>query len=96
MDEQEQTRAGSKDSAKTNDVFQRSLSAGYWFLIDTLVQRVLVFGTFFITARLLVPADYGIIALAMIYPSLLDGLTAIAFEQRENPIFRKDGDQVCA
>jgi O-antigen/teichoic acid export membrane protein len=80
MDEREQTHMENKNTVKTTDVFQRSLSAGYWFLLDTLIQRVLVFGTFFITARLLVPADYGIIALAMIYPSLLDGLTAIAFE----------------
>jgi PST family polysaccharide transporter/lipopolysaccharide exporter len=59
---------------------QKSLSAGHWFLVDTLMQRVLVFGTFFVTARLLTPADYGIIALAGIYPALLDSLTAIAFE----------------
>lgn len=62
------------------DALQKSLSAGHWFLADTLIQRVLVFGTFFITARLLTPADYGIIALAGIYPALLDSLTAIAFE----------------
>lgn len=65
---------------KKNDALQRSLSAGHWFLMDTLMQRVLIFGTFFITARLLTPADYGIIALAAIYPGLLDSLTNIALE----------------
>lgn len=69
-----------RDDGIGKSAFKRSLAAGHWFLIDTLMQRVLVFGTFFITARLLTPADYGIIALAGIYPGLLDSLTAIAFE----------------
>jgi PST family polysaccharide transporter/lipopolysaccharide exporter len=67
------------DGQKHEGALQKSLSAGHWFLADTIIQRVLVFGTFFITARLLTPADYGIIALAGIYPALLDSLTAIAF-----------------
>lgn len=44
------------------------------------MQKVLILGAFFITARILTPADFGVIALAAIYPTLLDSITAIGFE----------------
>ncbi len=65
---------------KKEEALSRSLNAGHWFLVDMVMQRILVLGTFFVTAHLLTPADYGLIALAGVYPTLLDSLTAIAFE----------------
>lgn len=61
-------------------VLERSLSAGHWSLLDVVMQKVLIFGAFFITARILTPADFGTIALAAIVPNLLDSLTGIAFD----------------
>lgn len=68
------------ESIQTTSTLGRSLSAGYWSLLDTVMQKVLIYGAFFITARMLTPNDYGIIALSLIYPNLLDSLTAIAFD----------------
>lgn len=65
---------------KPEQILERSLSAGYWSLLDTILQKVLIYGSFFITARFLSPEDYGLVALALIYPNLLDSLTAIAFD----------------
>ncbi len=65
---------------KKEEALGRAMDAGHWFLVDMVMQRVLVLGTFFVTAHLLTPADYGLIALAAIYPALLDSLTSVAFE----------------
>ena len=59
---------------------ERSLKGGHWFLLDSLFQKVIILGAFFVTARLLTPQDFGIIALAAIYPNLVDSLTAIGFD----------------
>ena len=67
-------------NSEGGNTLQDSLAAGHWFLADTIMQRMLVFGTFFVTARLLTPSDYGLISLAAIYPGLLDSLTAIALD----------------
>ncbi len=58
----------------------KSLSAGQWAFLNTIVQRVLVFGTLFIVARLLTPADFGVAALISIIPTFLDGSTSFAFD----------------
>ncbi len=75
-------REGSDNEGSRGDgsVLERSLSAGYWSVLDTLLQKILIYGGFFISARFLSPEDYGLIALAMVYPNLLDSLTAIAFD----------------
>lgn len=77
--------------SKPERILERSLSAGYWSLLDTILQKVLIYGSFFITARFLSPADYGVIALALIYPNLLDSLTAIAFDTALTQ--KKSGDE---
>lgn len=59
---------------------QKSLTGGRWYLLNIIIQKILVFGTFFITARLLAPADFGLITLAALLPTLIDNHTAIGFE----------------
>jgi|GEM_PF-1184665 len=59
---------------------RKTLTAGQWYFVNMLGQKIFVFGTFFITARLLTPADFGIIAIAGIYPAFIDALTALSFE----------------
>ncbi len=68
------------------ETLRRSLAGGHWYLINMVSQKMFAFGTFFITARLLTPADFGIITLAGIYPALADSFTAIAFETALIPL----------
>lgn len=67
-------------STDTKHTLYLSLSAGHWSLLNMLMQRGLVFGTFLVTARFLSPADFGVIAIAAITPALIDGLTSVSFE----------------
>lgn len=69
-----------------------SLTAGRWSLLNTIVQNALAYLTFFITARLLTPADFGLIAVAAIVPGLLDSFTAIAFGSAA--IQKRSGEEV--
>jgi lipopolysaccharide exporter len=62
------------------DTLKKSLRAGNWAFINVLAQKVLMYGSFFILARLLTPLDFGIIALIAIVPTLLDGVTSFAFD----------------
>ncbi len=62
------------------ETLEQSIAAGRWALLNTIVQRVLAFGTFIILARLLTPADFGVIALVAIVPAFLDGVTSFAFD----------------
>ncbi len=62
------------------NVLNKSLSAGHWFLLDVFFQKILIYGSFFITARYISPEAYGLIALATIYPALIESLSAIAFD----------------
>lgn len=75
----------------TKSVLARSLSAGYWSALDIVLQKVLIFGSFFITARILTPQDFGTISLAAIFPNLLDSLTAIAFDSAITQ--KKEGEE---
>lgn len=73
---QEQT---TKDASR-KETLQKALSGGHWYLMNMVIQRIFTIGTFFITARLLTPADFGIIAIAGIYPAFIDALTSLSFE----------------
>lgn len=60
-------------------VYHRSVQSGKWFLIGVGATKVLNLVTFFILARLLVPADYGVMAVTMFMVGLLDKLTEPGF-----------------
>ncbi len=78
--------------AEGKDVLTRSLSAGRWSLADTILQNVLAYGTFLITARLLSPGDFGIISIVVIVPNLIDALTALSFDNAL--VQKRAGDEV--
>ncbi len=67
-------------NAIPEDTLTKSISAGQWALANTITQRLLVFSTFFIVARILTPADFGLIMIIAIIPTFLDGSTALAFD----------------
>lgn len=60
-------------------VYHRSVHSGKWFLIGVAVTKVLNLVTFFILARLLIPADYGVMAVTMFMVGILDKLTEPGF-----------------
>ncbi len=62
------------------DTLKKSLHAGNWAFVNVLAQKIIIFGSFFILARLLTPLDFGIIALIAIAPTFLDGVTSFAFD----------------
>ena len=72
-------------------ILQKALSGGHWYLVNMFFQRVLTIGTFFITARLLTPSDFGIIAIAGIYPTFIDALTSLSFETAL--VQKKEGEE---
>lgn len=71
--------------------FHKSVESGKWMFINTLLQRVLSIGTFFVLARLLTPEDFGIMAIVLLVPPLLDLAFTIDFDSaliqrtHENP-----------
>ncbi len=79
MSEIDKTSANS-DITTEKDTLKKTLIGGHWYLLNMVVQKIFIFGTFFITARLLTPADFGLVALAALFPVLIDNHTAIGFE----------------
>ncbi len=56
-------------------VYHRSVQSGKWFLIGVGAGKALNLFTFLVLARLLAPADYGVMAVTMFMVGLLDKLT---------------------
>lgn len=77
LEEQKQTPSS---DASNKDVLRLSIVAGRWQFLSMLGQQVLNFGTFLILARILLPEDFGIIALMAIVPSFLDGVTSFSLD----------------
>jgi len=61
--------------ATQSGTLSKSIHSGKWMVLDTIVQKILSLGTFFVLARLLTPADYGVIAVVLMITSLTDNLT---------------------
>ena len=57
-------------------VFSRSIHSGKWMAVSMVSQRVLGLATFFVLARFLKPADYGIIAIILMVTAVADRLTS--------------------
>lgn len=60
-------------------VLHRSIQSGKWFLIGVFATKLINLVTFFILARLLVPGDYGVLAVTMFMVGVLDKLTDPGF-----------------
>ncbi len=70
-------------------VYSKSIHSGKWFLINTFSQKALSLGTFFILARLLVPADYGVITLVLLIVGISNQVTTFPFG---DAITQRQGD----
>src|SRR3989344_6689687 len=59
---------------------EKSIQGGKWMFLNTVIQKLFSLVSLFILARLLLPRDFGIIAIMLIVPPMLDILTSIDFE----------------
>ena len=64
-----------KEEIKNIGTLSRSIHGGKWMAVSMVSQRILSLVTFFVLARLLKPADYGIIAIILIVTAVTDRLT---------------------
>lgn len=62
-------------------VFSRSVQSGKWVLISNVAQKFLSLITFFVLARLLKPADYGIIAVVFLITGFFVTITSLDFDK---------------
>jgi len=60
-------------------VYHRSVQSGKWFMLSVFSQKAINMVTFFILARILMPSDYGIMAIVIIVVGFLDQLTTPMF-----------------
>ena len=61
-------------------ILKKSIRGGIWMTLNTIAQRVLAIGTFFILARILTPEDFGIMAIIFLVPPLLDLALTMDFD----------------
>lgn len=69
-------------------ILKKTIVSGKWMALDTVIQRFISIGTFFVLARLLSPEDFGIMALILLVPPLLNLFLQINFEDallQQNP-----------
>ena len=57
-------------------VLSKSIHSGKWMAVSMVAQRVLSLVTFFVLARLLTPADYGIITIVLMVTAVADRLAS--------------------
>lgn len=68
------------DGIKTDTgILHKSIQSGKWFLFGTISQRLINLAAFFVLARLLMPKDYGVLAIVFIVTNFLDRVSAPGF-----------------
>src|SRR3989344_1128542 len=77
----EQKAAPSHVSGSNAGTLQKAIQGGKWMTVGVFFQKVFNFATFIILARLLLPADFGIIAVVLLVAGLFDALTTPGFER---------------
>ncbi len=68
----------------------KAVGAGKWMTIDYVAQKILSMSSFVVLARLLAPADFGIVTLMLLAPTFLNSITEpnfnVALTQKSEPI----------
>lgn len=85
----EQKAAPSRVSGSGASILQKAIQGGKWMTVSTIFQKIFNFVTFIVLARLLLPADFGIIAVVLLVAGLFDTLTTPGFERA---ITQRQGD----
>ena len=60
-------------------VYRKTIHSGKWFLIGSVIQKTIHLFGFIILARLLLPSDYGVIAIVFLVTSSIDFFLAPGF-----------------
>jgi PST family polysaccharide transporter/lipopolysaccharide exporter len=66
-------------SSVGDGIFARSIRSGTWYLFSAFGQRGISTISFFVLARLLLPEDYGVIAIALMVVAIMNQFTTISF-----------------
>src|SRR3989344_4508041 len=78
------------ENAQSEGILKKSLEGGRWLTFDALFQQAISFVSFFILARLLFPADFGIVAIILLVIGTSEYLTSPSLEgalvQRQDDI----------
>ena len=69
---------------------KKSIEGGKWIFLNTFFQKLISAVSFFVLARLLLPQDFGIVAIIFIVPGLIDLILSPDFstaivQNREDP-----------
>lgn len=69
---------------------KKSIEGGKWIFLNTFLQKLISAVSFFVLARLLLPHDFGIIAILFIIPGLMDlflspDFSTAIIQNREDP-----------
>lgn len=71
-------------------ILAQSIRGGSWLTLGYIVERLIGVLSFFVLARLLAPADFGVLAIALLLPKFLQSVTEPGFstaaQQREGNI----------
>lgn len=78
-----------KDKINNEGVLGKSIRSGQWLSIGYIIQKALGLISFIILARLLKPADFGIVAIVLMLPKLIESATDTGFSAA---IIQKEGD----
>ncbi|MEK7084220.1 MAG: oligosaccharide flippase family protein [Patescibacteria group bacterium] len=70
-------------------VFHKSVHGGKWFLLGIAIQKIIAIVPFFILARLLLPDDYGVMAVVFLLINILDRFTSPGLS---TALVQKQGD----
>lgn len=70
-------------------VYKKAVNAGKWVFINSVTQKLLNIFTFLILARLLLPSDYGVIAVVFIVVGFFEVVTAPGFQKA---LLQRQGD----
>ncbi len=73
-----------KQSTTTSNeegVLSRSITGGTWLSVGYVLQKAIGFLSFIILARILSPADFGVIALVLLVPKTLQSISETGFSQ---------------
>ena len=75
----ESSRLMDQTTTSEGSVYSKTIHSGKWFLIGSVLQKTIHFFGFVILARLLLPSDYGVIAIVFLVTSSIDFFLAPGF-----------------
>ena len=70
-------------------VLKKSIESGKWMTLGYIFQKIIGLFSFLILARLLAPADFGVIAIVLLLPKFLQSTTETGLT---SAVIQKGGD----